>query len=180
MCLITLACLTEITPKESLDILALSSEEISSFVEIFCEASTEHDLVARKVYGGDLVVPVEDMLVLFKHLCHIQANQAIIKDHISMILMCIELCINNGSDNHVLAALDLLWMLISKLSISANNLDQNGSSILTTINNLAKQKDKPSISSVALCVLQTLTPVEIKGQCSFINCQLALRCHWQH
>ena len=164
MCLITLACLIEITPRKSLDILALNSEEISSFVEICCEASTEHDLVAREVYDARLVVPVEDMLVLFKHLCHIQANQDIIKDHISMILMCIELCINNGGDDHVLAALDLLWTLISELSISANDLGQNGNSTLITINNLAKRKDKPSISSVALCVLQTLTPVETKGQ----------------
>ena len=164
MCLITLACLIEITPRKSLDILALNSEEISSFVEIFCEASTEHDLVAREVYDARLVVPVEDMLVLFKHLCHVQVNQVIIKDYISMILMCIELCINNGGDDHVLAALDLLWTLISELSISANDLGQNGNSTLITINNLAKRKDKPSISSVALCVLQTLTPVETKGQ----------------
>ena len=163
MCLVTLASLTEIIPKESLDTLALNSEEISSFVEIFCEASTEHDLTARKVYNGSLVVPVEDMLVLFKHLCRIQANQAIVKDNISMILMCIELCINNGGDDHVVAALDLLWTLISELSISANDLDQNGSTTLVTINDLAKNKDKPSVSSVALCVLHTLTPVEIKG-----------------
>lgn len=165
MCLITLASLIEIIPNKNLNTLALSSEVTSSFVEILCEASTEHDLTARKVYGS-CVVPVEDMLILFKNLCHVEPNQAIFKEHISMILMSIELCINNGTDDHMLAALDLLWTLVSKLSLSSDDLAQNVSTLPVAIDSLSKQRNKSSISLLALCIQHTLTPVETEGQCS--------------
>ena len=163
MCLITLASLVEIIPNKNLSILSLSTEEISSFVEILCEASTEHDLTARKIYGS-LVVPVEDMLTIIKALCHIEANQAIVKEHISMILMSIEMCINNGTDDHLLHALDLLWTLISKLSIPSNDLAQNASTLLTSLYHLSKKKDISAIYLMALCILHTLMPVETKGK----------------
>ena len=163
MCLITLASLVEIIPNKNLNILSISTEEISSFVEILCEASTEHDLTARKIYGS-LVVPVEDMLRIIKALCHNEANRAVVKEHISMILMSTELCINNGTDDHVLLALDLLWTLISKLSISSDDLTQNANTLPVSLNNLSKKKDKPAIYLIALCIQHTLTPAETKGQ----------------
>ena len=163
MCLFTLASLIEIIPNKHLNTLVLSSEEISSFVEILCEASTEPDLTARKVYGS-CVVPVEDTLILLKHLCCIEPNRTVLKEHILMILMSIELCINNGTVDHVLVALDLLWMLVSDLPLSSDDLSQNASTLLVTIDSLAKKRDKSSISSIALCIQYTLTPIEAKGQ----------------
>ena len=162
MCLITLASLIEIIPNKHLNTLVFSTEEVSSFVEILCEASTEPDLTARKVFGS-CVVPVEDTLILFKHLCYVEPNQAIIKEHVSMILMSIELCINNGTSNHVLVALDLLWTLVSELSLSSDDLAQNVSTLPATIDSLAKKRDKSYISSIALCIQCTLIPIDAKG-----------------
>jgi len=162
MCLCTLASLIEIIPNRHLNTLVFSSEEVSSLVEILCEAATEPDLTARKVYGS-CVVPVEDMFMLLKHLCYIKPNKAIIKEHILMILMSIELCINNGTVDHVLVALDFLWTLVSELSVSSDDLAQNVSTLSVSIDSLATKRDKSSISSIALCIQYTMKPIEAKG-----------------
>jgi len=174
MCLITLASLVEIIPSKDANILMLNGREVSSFVEILCEASTEHDLTARKIYGS-LVVPVEDMLTIIKALCLIEANRLIVVEHISMILMSIELCINNGTDDHVLSALDLLWTLINKLSISCDDLAQNAGTLHINVDEISKKKDKPAVSSIALCIVHTLKPVDTKGQYNLIS-HLSSRC----
>ena len=163
MCLITLASLVEIIPNKDANILMFNGREVSSFVEILCEASTEHDLTARKIYGS-LVVPVEDMLTIIKALCLIEANQV---EHISMILMSIELCTNNGTDVHVISALDLLWTLINKLSITSDDLVQNAATLHINVDEISKKKDKPAVSSIALCIVHTLKPVDTKGQYNY-------------
>ena len=113
------------------------------------------------------MVLVEDMLIIIKALCHIEANRVIVKEYILMILMSIELCINNGTDDHVLSALDLLWMLITKLSISSDDLAQIAGTLHNVVDEVSKKRDKPAISSIALCILHTLKPVDSKGQYSY-------------
>ena len=107
------------------------------------------------------------MLIIIKALCHIEANRVIVKEYILMILMSIELCINNGTDDHVLSALDLLWMLITKLSISSDDLAQIAGTLHNVVDEVSKKRDKPAISSIALCILHTLKPVDSKGQYSY-------------
>ena len=158
MCLITLAFLMEITKEQKLNVLALKPEEICGFVEILCEASSEKDLTARNVYGS-LVVPADDMLKLLKYLSHIELNSVTLKDQLPFILMSIELCINNGTDDFKLAALDLLWTLIKKLA-SEPDISET---LLASIDELSQTSVSTSVSSMALCVLYSLKSLDLKG-----------------
>lgn len=158
MCLITLAFLMEITKKQKVNVLALKPEEICGFVEILCEASSENDLTARDVYGS-LVVPADDMLKLLKYLSHVELNCATLKDQLPFLLMSIELCINNGTDDFKLAALDLLSALIKRLASKADISE----TLLASIDNLSHTSVSTSVSSMALCVLYSLKSLDLKG-----------------
>ena len=161
MCVLTLAFLVEIMDHQEQHILVLKPEEIQGYIEVLCDASSEEDLTARKVYGS-LVVPADDMLKLLKNLWQVEANRTVIKDQLPFILMSIELCVTNGKDDSKHAALDLLWTLTSGMSADDLHVPDR---LLTTIKTLLSASDA-SISSMALCVLHALQPSTVAGQCS--------------
>ena len=160
MCVLTLAFLVEIMDHQEQQILVLKPDEIQSYIEVLCDASSEEDLTARKVYGS-LVVPADDMLKLLKNLWQVEANQSVIKDQLPFILMSIELCVTNGKDDSKHAALNLLWTLTSGMSAGDLHVPDH---LLTTIKTLLIGSDT-SISSMAHCVLHALQPSNVAGQC---------------
>lgn len=161
MCVLTLALLVEIMDYQEQSILVLKPDEIQSYVEVLCDASSEEGLTATEVHGS-LVVPADDMLKLLKNLWQVEANRTVIKDQLPFILMSIELCVTNSKNDAKHAALDLLWTLTSGMSSGDLHVPD---SLLTTIKTLLSASDT-SISSMALCVLHTLQPSTVAGQCS--------------
>ena len=162
MCLTTLASLLiiEIIQYKHLNTLLFSTEEVSSFVEILCEASTEPDITARKVFGS-CVVPVEDTLILFQHFCYVEPmQQSYYKgtymfqwfwcplNYVStmvQVIMCWLLLTCCGclsvSFLYCLMILPRMWAHCHA----------------ATIDSLAKKKDKSYISSITLCIQYTCT-----------------------
>ncbi len=116
MALYVLSLLVELIPFNKQDVLVLDEERIKEFVDILTTAVSTPKLQATKVYGS-LVIPADDILRIVKQIWCIESNRKKIAGFLSTLVFPIEMCLQLGDEMQQMAALDLLWTLLSDPNI---------------------------------------------------------------
>ena len=161
MAVFTLAMLIDVMDTEERKILVFNEEAILGYIKILQQAVLEPDLAAKNVHGS-LVIPADDILRLLKHLWHIEVNRdKIIKLYPTLMLL-LETCLTNGTEIHLIAALDLLWTVVSETDLLRATAERDTTTAVL-VSLLFSETVSIQVKSMTHCVFYKLNPEQVEG-----------------
>lgn len=158
MSLYTLSLLVEVIPVEKRGVLYFEQKVIREYIDILTTAVSSPNLEATKVFGS-LVIPADDILRFLKQLWYVEPNRCNIGPLLSSLIFPIETCLQRGNEMQQMAAMDLLWTLISEPTL----LPQVQAGIdLKLIEKLVKADVSSNVLVMTSCILYKIHPEVIK------------------